>query len=80
MPKYIVFAAVLMAVATPALAAEFYIAQDPTTKECTVIEEKPDGQTKVMMGTKVYATKEEAKAARKANPDCKAREKKTETN
>jgi hypothetical protein len=70
MLKYVV-AATLIAVATPALAAEFYVVQDPTTKKCKIVEEKPDGKTMVMVSTEAYATKEEAKAAKKANADCK---------
>ena len=70
MPKYVVIAALLMSVATPALAAEYYIGQDPTTKKCKVVTEKPDGQTLVMIGTETYATKEEAKAARRGIAEC----------
>ena len=44
MPKYVVVAALLIAVATPALAAEFYLVQDPKTKKCNIVSEKPDGQ------------------------------------
>jgi hypothetical protein len=74
MPKYVVVAAVLIAVATPALAAEYYVVQDQTTKECEVGKYKPDGQTWVIVGTGAYATKEEAKAARKAAAECKNKE------
>ena len=74
MPKYVVIAALLIAVATPALAAEYYISQDPETKRCRIVEEKPDGQTRVMVGTAPYATKEEAKAARTASADCKKKD------
>ena len=47
-------------------ATEFWVAQDPATKKCKVVEEKPDGTTKIMIGTTSYATKDEAKAAKKA--------------
>ena len=70
MSKFVVVAAVLIAVATPALAAEYFVAQDPTTKKCKIVEEKPDGETLVMIGTTSYATKEEAKAAKKAAAEC----------
>ena len=70
MSKSVVFAAVLIAIATPALAAEFYVGQDPESKRCKVVEEKPDGQTMIMIGTEAYATKEEAKAAKKAAAEC----------
>jgi S-adenosylmethionine:tRNA-ribosyltransferase-isomerase (queuine synthetase) len=71
MLKHVVVAAVLIAIATPALAAEFYIGLDPQTKKCKVVETKPDGQTMIMVGTTSYATKEEAKAAKKATAECK---------
>jgi hypothetical protein len=70
MQKYVVAAIMLVAFATPALAVEYYVAQDPTTKKCHVVEEKPDGQTMVMIGTEPYATKEDAKAAKKASAEC----------
>ena len=74
MPRYFVVAAVLLSVATPALAAEFYLAKDPTTQHCVISTERPDGTKLVMVGTQAYATKEEAKAAKeamKASGECK---------
>jgi hypothetical protein len=35
MPKHAAIAVILTFFVTPALAAEFYIAKDPKTKECT---------------------------------------------
>ena len=49
---------------SPALAKEFWVAKDPETKKCEIVKEKPDGQTKLMIGTSSYATKEEAKETR----------------
>jgi hypothetical protein len=74
MSKRIVVAAVLIAIATPALAEEFYVSQDPQTKRCKIVTEKPDGQTMVMIGTESYATKEDAKAAKKASSECVKKE------
>ena len=34
-------AAVAALMSSPALAAEYYIVQDPTTKRCTVVEQRP---------------------------------------
>ena len=65
MLKYIAVA-LLLAVSSPALAAEFYVAKDTSTQVCEITEKKPDGTKLVMVGTKAYATKDEAKAARKA--------------
>jgi hypothetical protein len=70
MSKRIALAAVLIAIATPALAEEFYVGQDPESKRCKIVTEKPDGQTMTMIGTEAYATREEAKAAKKAAAEC----------
>ena len=78
MRNYIVVAAVLCLVTSPAIAAEFYVAQDPSTKKCKIVEEKPDGNAMVMIGTEAYATKDEAKAARRAAAECPKKEKKAD--
>jgi hypothetical protein len=78
MPRFVV-AAALLAISSPALAAEYYLAKDPTTQACSVTTEKPDGTKLVIVGT--YATKDEAKAAKKAAKqagECKNPEKKAD--
>ena len=65
MPRFVV-AAALLAITSPALAAEYYVAKDPLTQACSVTTEKPDGTKLVMVGTSAYATKAEAKATKKA--------------
>ncbi len=70
MYKYIL-AAVLVASASTAMAAqEFYVAQDPKKKGCEIEHQKPDGVAKIMIGTASYATRAEAKAAKRAAPEC----------
>jgi hypothetical protein len=78
MQKFVVAAALLSLFVTPAAAAEFYVAQDPATKKCKIVEEKPDGKTMVMIGAGAYATKDEAKAARRAAAECPKKEKKAD--
>ena len=56
---------IIFATATPVLAAEFWVSQDPQTKRCKIVETMPDGKTKVMIGATSYPTKDEARAARK---------------
>jgi len=56
---------IIIATATPVLAAEFWVSQDPATKQCKIVETMPDGKTAVMIGATSYPTKDEAKAARK---------------
>jgi hypothetical protein len=58
--------------------AEFYVAKDPTTNKCHISDKKPDGTTEIMVGAGSYATREEAKAARKTAADCPKRASKTE--
>jgi hypothetical protein len=80
MTRFVVFAAVLLAI-SPALAAEFYLVKDPTTQLCDIVTQEPDGTKLVMVGTTTYATKEEAKAARKAakaSGECMKKNKKSE--
>lgn len=58
--KCALFAAISVAVATPAMAG-FYVVRKPTAKECIVVEEKPaDEKTYVIVGKKVYKTRAEA--------------------
>ena len=56
---------IIIATATPVLAAEFWVSQDPETKHCKIVETMPDGKTQVMIGATSYPTKDEAKEARK---------------
>ena len=56
MQKLLIVAATLTTFVTPALAAEFYVAQDPETKKCKIVTEKPDGRTLIMIGTTSYPT------------------------
>jgi len=60
----IVLVGLLTFVVSPAFAEEFWVAQDAATKNCAIVNQKPDGHTEIMIGTTSYATKEEAKAAR----------------
>jgi hypothetical protein len=66
--------ALLLAISSPALAAEYYVAKDPATQLCKAIKEKPDGTKLVMIGKEAYPTKEAAKAAvvaAKQSGECK---------
>jgi hypothetical protein len=65
-------ATALVALASPAMSAEFYIVQDSATKKCTIVEQKPTTTTMVVVGgNKVYATRAEADAAVKTITVCK---------
>lgn len=65
MRKLVLIAMAIGFGAVPALADEFYIVQDTTTKECTVVQERPYSETTVVVspdGT-VYSTSTEAEEA-----------------
>jgi hypothetical protein len=68
--RYLVVSVTLIAVATPAFAAEYYVAKNAETGKCAVVSEKPDGTKLVMVGTQAYATEKEAKTAKKASAEC----------
>jgi len=58
--KKLFIAASLFAIATPALADEFYVVRNPTTKTCTITERRPTGPEVVIgapFGVRVEAEK-----------------------
>jgi hypothetical protein len=70
--RFAIAAAALVAAATPAMSAEFYVVQDTGTKKCTVVEKRPTSKTMVVVGdNKVYATRAEAQGAVKTITVCK---------
>jgi hypothetical protein len=54
---------VFLATTTPLLAAEYWVSQNPETKECKVTEKMPNGKNRVMVGATSYPTAKEAWAA-----------------
>jgi hypothetical protein len=59
MLKYALLAVGAVAVATPALAAEFFIVRGPD-KQCRVVETRPTEKTITVIGDRAYVTREEA--------------------
>jgi sporulation protein YlmC with PRC-barrel domain len=55
-----------------AAAADFYVVQDTSTKQCRVAEQKPTGSTLTIMGgeSRTYSTQAEAEAAMKNESAC----------
>ena len=51
MQKYTIAAAFSLALATAALAAQYYVALDSSTKQCQVVAQKPDGTSMKMIGS-----------------------------
>jgi hypothetical protein len=69
--KSVIGGLLLMAIATPALAVEFYIVQDTATKRCTIVDKKPTVTTTVVIGDgTVYQTRTAAQSAMKTVKVC----------
>ena len=51
MKKYVVAGLLVAGFATPAFAAEYYVAQNNSTHKCSIVSKKPDGKTLIMLGT-----------------------------
>ena len=58
------------AVAETAVAAEFYVVRDSTTKKCTVVDSKPTTTTTTIVDNGTYKTKTEAESGMKTTKVC----------
>lgn len=70
MHKYIAATALMVALATPALAAQFYVGLDTQTKQCHVLAQKPDGASIKMVGSGPYSSQAEAQQAISSIAEC----------
>ena len=70
--KAVMAAILVIAFATPALAAdEFYVVQDVKTKKCTIVSEKPkDTVTVTQIGPVAFKTRQEAEGSIKTTKVC----------
>jgi len=68
MKKFLVVAG-LIAVATPAIADEFYIVRNPTSKSCTIVERRPSGGPEVVIGSP-FGVRVEAERHMKTVKEC----------
>jgi hypothetical protein len=57
-------------VAQTAMAAEYYVVRDSTTKKCTVVETKPTSTTTTVVDNGIYKTKTEAETGMKSTKVC----------
>jgi hypothetical protein len=63
-------AAVVVAFATPALAQDFYVVQDSSTKRCEIVQQRPTTTTTTVVGDGVFKTRVEAENAMKTVKVC----------
>jgi hypothetical protein len=59
MLRSIVIAGLLVGVAAPAFAAEFFIVRGPD-KKCQIVEKRPTDTKMVIVGDKIYVSRDEA--------------------
>jgi hypothetical protein len=72
MQKYLIAGLLVAGMATPALAAQYFVAQSATTHKCSVTSKKPDGKSMMAVGTDTYKSKPDAMKAMKGMAECKA--------
>jgi hypothetical protein len=70
MRNYVFATAILVAFATPAVAAQFYVGRDASTNECHVMAQKPDGTTMQMVGSGAYKSATDAQRAIQSLSEC----------
>jgi hypothetical protein len=71
--KFLMIGALAFAATTlaeTAMAAEYYVVRDSTTKKCTVVETKPTGTTTTIVDNGIYKTKTEAETGMKTTKVC----------
>jgi len=61
--KYILGAALLLAVGATPVLADFFIVREQGAKECKVVRERPTTTTTVVVGNKGYTSETEAQGA-----------------
>ncbi len=70
MREFAIAATLAFALATPALAAEYYVAFNTATNQCQVTAQKPDGQALKLVGNGGYASPVEAQQAMQGLAEC----------
>jgi hypothetical protein len=72
MKKSLIACLLVAGLVTPALAAEYYVAQNNSTHKCSIVTHKPDGKTLTMLGAEGFKTRSAAENALKGMSECKA--------
>jgi hypothetical protein len=59
----------LFALVTPAMADEYYIVQNPTTRHCTIVEKRPEPSAGLVIGIP-FGVRVEAESRMKTVKEC----------
>ena len=70
MKKAIICAFALAALATPALADEYWVVQDSSSKHCSIVTTKPTTTTTTVIGNTAFKTRTEAESSMKTTKVC----------
>lgn len=70
MKKIIIAAGLLAAFAGPALADQYWVVQDGSTKHCSIVSEKPTTTTTTVVGSTSFTTRSEAEDSMKTTKVC----------
>ena len=73
--KYFILAGVLTLLVSPAYAAEYYVIKVQPSGACMIVDHKPNQPSDTIIGTSPYASKDEAKKAKKTAAECQTAEK-----
>jgi hypothetical protein len=69
--RIVVGAALVLAFAAPALADEYYVVRDTTTKKCTIVDKRPTSTTTItQVGPLAFKTRTEAEEGMKKEKIC----------
>ena len=76
--KLLIASAAAAAIAAPAFAQtttveEYYVVQDPGTKRCTIVNQKPTTTSVVQVGPLAFKTRTEAESGMKTIKVCETR-------
>jgi hypothetical protein len=70
MKKAIICAFGVAMLATPALADEYWVVRDSSTKHCSIVTEKPTTTTTTVIGNTAFKTRTEAESSMKTTKVC----------
>ena len=68
--RIVVIAALVFSFAAPALADEYYVVRDSTTKKCTIVDKRPTTTTVTQVGPLAFKTRTEAEEGMKKETIC----------
>jgi hypothetical protein len=69
--KFAIAGLLIAGFVTPAMAEEYYVVRDATTKKCTIVKEKPTTTTSVtILGVTVFKTESDAQGYMKKEKVC----------